>query len=451
MNRRRLSDIWELTWPQAAMLFCQFAVGITDVWSAGRLGADVQASIGLIAQCQMVFMALATAASGGAVAAVGQSLGAGRLLRARRYVGLVFLGGIGLGVLLALIGLSVRLPFLRLVQTPDAIRPVALLFLNIYLWTLPFQYALTIGGAVFRAAKSVRIPLYVIGGVSLVNMFGDLAFGLGWWGFPAFGASGLAWSTFASVTAGAAVLPILLVREGLLTAESVTSRRWIRKGVPYLVKVAGPALGTSILWQTGYLVLFAITAALPEESVAVLAGLTAGFRIEAILFLPAVAFNMTASVLVGHSLGAGNRTEAQRVVLTILGIGCAVMSLVGAALWPLRGELAAFLTPDAAVRCETARYLSFNILSVPFTVASVILAGALTGAGATVYALLVFSGTVWLVRLPSAWMLGHSFAYGATGIFGAMLLSQIVQASLLVWVVLRCDWKRFAMAVRHKK
>lgn len=160
---------------------------------------------------------------------------------------------------------------------------------------------------------------------------------------------------------------------------------------------------------------------------------------------------MTASVLVGHSLGAGNRTEAQRVVLTILGIGCAVMSLVGAALWPLRGELAAFLTPDAAVRCETARYLSFNILSVPFTVASVILAGALTGAGATVYALLVFSGTVWLVRLPSAWMLGHSFAYGATGIFGAMLLSQIVQASLLVWVVLRCDWKRFAMAVRHKK
>lgn len=271
MNRRRLSDIWELTWPQAAMLFCQFAVGITDVWSAGRLGADVQASIGLIAQCQMVFMALATAASGGAVAAVGQSLGAGRLLRARRYVGLVFLGGIGLGVLLALIGLSVRLPFLRLVQTPDAIRPVALLFLNIYLWTLPFQYALTIGGAVFRAAKSVRIPLYVIGGVSLVNMFGDLAFGLGWWGFPAFGASGLAWSTFASVTAGAAVLPILLVREGLLTAESVTSRRWIRKGVPYLVKVAGPALGTSILWQTGYLVLFAITAALPEESVAVLA------------------------------------------------------------------------------------------------------------------------------------------------------------------------------------
>ncbi len=451
MNRHRLRDILDLTWPQTAMLLCQFVVGITDVWAAGRLGSDVQASIGLIAQCQMLLMTLAFAGSGGAVAAVSQSLGARRLLRARRYVGLVLIGGVLVGLVPALIGFWLRIPFLQSVRTPEAIMPTALLFLEVYLATLPFQYVLTIGGAVFRASKSVRIPLYVTAGVGVINVAGDLGFGLGWWGIPAYGAAGIAWSTFASVTLGAAALTALAVREGLFTAQSFAPLRWIRKGAPYLFKVAGPALLTSVLWQGGYVILFAVTAALPENSVTILAGLTAGFRLEAVLFLPAVAFNMTASVLVGHRLGERNGIEAQRTALTILGVGCGVMTLVGVVMWPLRGELAAFLTLDAAVQTEIIRYLSFNIMSVPFTVTGIILVGVFNGAGATFYPLVSLSSAVWLVRLPSAWILGHVFLCGANGVFAAMLLSQIVQASLLLFVLLRCDWKRFAMTARHEK
>jgi len=127
------------------------------------------------------------------------------------------------------------------------------------------------------------------------------------------------------------------------------------------------------------------------------------------------------------------------------------MTLVGVVMWPLRGELAAFLTPDAAVQTEIVRYLSFNIMSVPFTVTGIILVGVFNGAGATFYPLVSLSSAVWLVRLPSAWILGHVLVCGANGVFAAMLLSQIVQASLLLFVLLRCDWKRFAMTARHEK
>lgn len=174
---------------------------------------------------------------------------------------------------------------------------------------------------------------------------------------------------------------VLLGRERLFTRASFPVWRWIRVGSPYLFKVAGPAFGTSFLWQSGYLVLFAITASLPFNSVSALAGLATGFRVEAILFLPAVAFNMTASVLVGHALGEGNPREAKRIILTILGVACAGMSVVGILLWPWRMELAGLLAPDPTVQFETAKYLTFNILAVPFTVASVVLAGSLNGAG----------------------------------------------------------------------
>ncbi|HIW79669.1 MAG TPA: MATE family efflux transporter [Candidatus Bilophila faecipullorum] len=449
LNTERLHTIWHLTWPQGIMLLCQFVIGITDVWAGGRIGAEVQASIGLITQCHMMFMALAMAAVNGAVASISQSLGAGQEVRARRYVGLVVLGCIGIGAIIAAAASFWRVPILRIIQTPESILPTAVMFLTATIWGLPGQYALTIGAAVFRAAKQVLIPLYVTITACLLNVFGDLAFGLGWWGFPRYGAAGLAYSTLVSVTIGAALMLLLLVRHRLFARESFPAWRWIRKGAPYLLKVAGPAFGTSFLWQTGYMVLYVITASLPFGKVNALAGLTTGLRVESILFLPAVAFSMTASVLVGHALGEGNPREAKRTLLATLGIACAGMSLVGAAIWPWRMELAGLIAPDPAVQIETANYLSYNILAVPFTVASVVLAGGLNGAGATVYPLVSFSAAVWLVRLPIAWLFGHVLWQDAAGVYLSTLVSQVVMSLSLLWVTLRCRWTRFALTARH--
>ena len=47
LNTERIHTIWHLTWPQCIMLLCQFVIGITDVWAGGRIGSEVQASIGL--------------------------------------------------------------------------------------------------------------------------------------------------------------------------------------------------------------------------------------------------------------------------------------------------------------------------------------------------------------------------------------------------------------------
>ena len=448
LNTERIHTIWHLTWPQCIMLLCQFVIGITDVWAGGRIGSEVQASIGLITQCHMMFMALAMAAVSGAVASISQSLGACKFVRARRYVGLVTIGCIAIGSAIAVAASVWREPLLRLIQTPESIMPVAIMFLTATIWGIPGQYTLTIGAAVFRSAKMVLIPLYVTGTACLLNVFGDLAFGLGWWGFPAYGATGIAYSTLVSVTVGAALMLFLLMRHELFTRDSFPGWRWIKAGAPYLLKVAGPAFGTSFLWQTGYMVLYVITASLPFGRVNALAGLTTGLRVESILFLPAVAFSMTASVLVGHALGEGNHREAKRTLLATLGIACAGMCCVGAAIWPWRMELAGLIAPDPAVHVETVKYLSFNIMAVPFTVASVVLAGGLNGAGATVYPMVSFSFAVWAVRLPIAWLFGHIIWQDASGVFLSTFVSQVVMSLSLLWVTLRCNWTRFALAVR---
>ena len=42
--------IWRLTWPQLLMMYVMFFMTLTPVWTAGRLGADVQAALGMANQ-----------------------------------------------------------------------------------------------------------------------------------------------------------------------------------------------------------------------------------------------------------------------------------------------------------------------------------------------------------------------------------------------------------------
>jgi MATE family multidrug resistance protein len=205
-----------------------------------------------------------------------------------------------------------------------------------------------------------------------------------------------------------------------------------------------------VLWHTGYIVLFAIVASLPFDAVNALAGLAAGMRIESLLFLPAFAFNMTASILVGHFLGAGNKVEAKRAGLRILGTACGLMSIVAVAFWPFIDPMARFLAPEADVTIQAAVYLKYNIVSIPFTVASMTLGGIMTGAGATIYNFWIYSSASWLVRLPVAYVLGHLVLQDAEGVYIAMLISQVFQSTIMFYIFMYRDWYRFSMIKRKK-
>ena len=63
--------------------------------------------------------------------------------------------------------------------------------------------------------------------------------------------------------------------------------------------------------------------------------------------------------------------------------------------------------------------------------------GIMVGAGATRYNLLIFGGTFWLVRLPLGWLLGHVLWGTASGVFAAMLCSQVLQTAIMFYMLPR--------------
>lgn len=426
------------------MMLFHFLIGFVDVWVAGRIGRDVQACMGIITQALFFFLVVAIALANGSVAAISQSFGAGLLHRVRRYIGLGLEIGFILGMIFLVVGMLFRDAFLDLLHIPDEIMPIAAYLLKVYLYILPGYYLLIICNAFFRAQKKVMIPLYSMMIVTLVNTFGDLAFGLGWWGFPDFGYRGLAWSTFASVLCGMLFCLAVLYRQGFLKSKSFAPWRWVKKAFPYLFRVAWPAGLMQVVWHSAYMVLYAITAALPVGSVIALAGMSAGIRVEALLFLPGFAFNFTASILVGNYLGQGDVKSARRMGYLVMLFGLVLVSSFTLILWLFIKPIAAFIAPDPAVNLEAINYLKYNMASIPFLLVSMILGGALTGAGATFYQMIVMGSSAWLIRIPLAWYLGHIHMQEATGIWLAMLVSMVFQAMFMLYVYQFRDWTKFA-------
>jgi len=362
---------------------------------------------------------------------------------------LVVFGATALSFVFLAMGYAFQDALYAALHIPSEIEAQFSQYWNIYLLALPFSYFFSVTAAVFRARKLVMVPLSTGAVVCIVNAIGDFGLGFGLWGLPELGGAGLAWSTCFAGFIGAAGNLFFMRRFRLLDKNLFPARRWVRVAAPYLLKVALPTGAMQALWQVGFLMLYVIVGTLPQDSVYALAGLSAGMRVESILFLPALAFNMTASVLVGHFLGAGQKEEAKRVGLRIIIAGCVSMSIFAALLWPWMRPIAGWINPDPAALEYIIAYLRVNLVSIPFTVGSMILSGIMIGAGSTIYSFVINGSSVWLLRLPLAWALGHYWNYGAQGVFLAMLVSQAVQSSSLFWVFMKCDWSRFSM--RHHR
>lgn len=442
--------VWRLTWPQMLMMYIVFFMGFVSVWVAGRISAEVQAAFGMVTQCSIFLLVVVMAISSGATAAVSQSLGALKSSRARRYVGTTILGSLILGFAAVPVGLMLTDPVLALLLVPKEIQPLTRELWQVMVITLPAQYVYSASGVMFRATRQVLPPLWVAALVCIVQLTSCLGFGLGWFGLPDYGYMGIIWATFGAQALGALCNCVILNRSGYLSRRFLPTFRWLKHGLPYLLKTALPAGAAQLVWQSGYLTLFVLVASLPVDSVNALAGLTAGLRVEALLFLPSMAVNMTTAVLVGNCLGAGKVDEAKRVALQLMVAATISMSIAAALLWPFREYLAILLSTNPGTQAQIISYLSYNLLSTPFTVAGMVMGGIMIGAGATRYNLMIFGGSFWLVRLPLGWLLGHQLWGTAEGVFAAMLISQCLPAFLMLHVVLRRDWARFAMRNRPR-
>jgi Na+-driven multidrug efflux pump len=166
--------------------------------------------------------------------------------------------------------------------------------------------------------------------------------------------------------------------------------------------------------------------------------LTNGLRVEGVIFLPAYAMNMANAVLVGNLMGENRREDAFRT--GVVTAACGVLLILALTLLVIVAApaLARLLSSSPTVIDETVRYIYISMLSEPFMAWAVILGGGLNGAGDTRGVMQIVILSLWLIRLPAAWLGGVLLDLGPAAVWWSMNAS-ILAHSLLIT---RRYWRR---------
>ncbi len=446
----RLKIILSLAWPQVLMMFFHFWIGFLDVYVAGLIDSKVQASLGIVTQILFFLLIVAISFANGSVSTISQSLGGQRETRAKRYAMLSLEIAALAGIILCFLGFLFKKELVLILKTPRPLYEITTYFIKVYVLLIPIYYLFITTNAILRAQKQVYVPLISIMLVTILN--GALNFSLcfGYFIFPRMGFKGLPWATFFSVLSGCLVNILYLTKKGWVRYRFIPKIKWIKAFFPYLWKVSWPIGLNQLLWHFAYVILFSITATLPQKNIVALAAFTAGSRIEAILFLPAFAFNMTASILVGHYLGNGDYNGAKDIGQKTWMLGISIISFLAIILWFFVQEVAGILSDDPLVQMEIINYLKYNVLAIPFTVSTMIFGGVFIGAGATKFNMMCIGGSVWLVRVPLAYILGHIILKDSSGIWIAMFLSQMSQSLIMGFLFIKDKWMGYSMKKENR-
>ncbi len=423
---------WSVAWPMILIMLFEFLIGLTDVFVAGRVGKEVQATYGYAVQLYFIFIVIANALTVGTVSIVSRQFTAADPNRLSMVVisslSAAALAGVGLAVLAFLLAPAI----MNALNMPSELKTMATSFVRIYAVGLLSQYVMINCDGILRSCNMVRNSLKSNAVAAILNVGLCLFFVFR----TPLGYKGIALSTVISVTVGS-LLNLYFVRR-VITG----SRRFLPSTVKDMLKIGWPMGALQVLWQLASVTLFLIIGELSQDRVAVLAAFAIGLRVESVIYLPAFAFNMANAVIIGNLLGEKRFAEAYRSGLTTAGIGVAVVAVLVVVVILNAPWIMSMLSTNDVVMREGVRYLYISMISEPFMAWGIILGGGLNGAGDTRGVMIRVALPLWIVRIPLAYMLVAVFDFGPSAIWWSMNASQAVQAFLMYRRYAQRAWLR---------
>ena len=185
--------LWNFCLPLFGSIVFQQLYNIADSLVAGRfVGENALASVGNSYEITLIFLAFAFGCNIGCSVIVAQLFGAKEYRDMKTAVSTAGIASAVLCGLLMALGLLLGRALLELIQTPEELMADSLLYLNIYLYGLPFLFFYNIATGIFSALGDSKTPFYFLAISSTANIAVDILF------VTAFrmGVAGVAWATF---------------------------------------------------------------------------------------------------------------------------------------------------------------------------------------------------------------------------------------------------------------
>lgn len=431
-------------------------VGLTDSWLAGNFLGEAKhlAAMNLVNYVLWFLVSMFGLVAIGTTAVVARSVGAGLHDEARR----ISNASLGLGLILCLLPMALIYFFgkqfaLLLYLTPEAAELASRYWL-LLIPALPALMIEAVGGAALRAAGDTITPTISMIVVNLVDMVLSYCLVTGAGPFPNLGWDGLVLGSVGGYLAGTGIMLAALHWGPAGLKLHAREMRWDKARTARILRIGVPG-GVDMLAMIGCHLAFVRVVNLLGENAAAAHGIA--IRLESLSYLPAFAFQVAATTMVGQFLGAGKPDRAARSVYVACAVGeafvlaCCVLLYFGSD-W----LTAQFTTPEqSAIAAQAASLLRIVCFAQPALVILMILIGSLRGAGDTLWPLLLtFVGLI-CIRIPLAIVLAWDeitlpgfaepialFGWGLHGAWYAMVADLFTRTLMAVYRFKQGAWRR---------
>lgn len=408
-----------------------------DASMVGHLGERATAAIGLVESTTWLMGGLGSAANMGFSVQVAHFIGANDFEAARRVLRQALTCCLlwSLMLMAACLIVHAHLPY-WLGGTADIASDASTYFMLIGIFGIFFQME-GLAGSMLKCSGNMKVPSILNIGMCIM----DVVFNYLFIYIMDWGVTGAAVGTgLAELITAALMLYFLLMRSPML---SLIPRFEIPKIEASVIKNAfkiGAPMGLQHLLMGGAQIVSTIIVA-PLGTVAIAAHSLA-ITVESLCFMPGYGIAEAATTLVGQGIGAGQRLLTRSFAYMSVGLGIAVMTVMGILMWGFAPELMAIMSPVDDIIALGADVLRIEAWAEPMFAASIVCNGIFIGAADTLRPAIMSLTSMWGVRLTLAAFLAPR--YGLRGVWTAMAIELTFRGAIFLARLFRGRWLKDA-------
>lgn len=446
-SKELYQDIIRIAWPSFIELLLTQLTSMVDLMMVGSMGGKAHpeigtqalAAVGLTTQPKFLLMTAFIAMNTGITALVARNKGTNDKKQANLVVRQGLLFTFVVTVILSILGALFAKPLVIFMGSTEAI---------VTKWATEYLQIQMIGFLGFALTSTITAALRAVGDSRTCMIYNLIANGVnvifnwllinGNLGCPALGVAGASLATIiGQFVAFFIALGVILKGNGFLKLELKLGFKPNKPVLGNMLNIGLPAMVEQLLMRAG-MIIFAKTVA--NLGTTPFATHQVCMNIQALSFMTGQAFAVSATTLMGQSLGKRRSDMAQAYCTRTRKVGL-IFSLLLAAIFICFGKQIVGLYNSNPDIIRMGGYIMLFVAFLqPFQSSQFIIAGALRGAGDTKATALFTFITVLIIR-PVAAIILISLGLGLYGAWIGMAIDQIVRSGLVLWRYNSGKWK----------
>ena len=430
-NKMIYSDVIRIAWPSLVELMLTQLASMVDLMMVGQLGAWAISAVGLTTQPKFLVTTVFMALNVGTMALVARYRGANNQEKAKLVMRQAMLINVIIAVVGAILGYIFAEPMIKFMGAADAETLAGgTIYLQIQMLGM-FTMAITsVVTSVLRATGDAKTAMIYNTTANVVNVVLNYLLIFGNWGFPRLEVAGASIATvIGQFVACIMALVAIMNKKQYARLELKDGFKPHAKTIRDIFAIGTPAMGERMAMRVGMIIYAKTVASLGTVA---LATHQVCMNIQALTFMNGEAFSVSATSLVGQSLGKRRADMAVHYSKRTQTLGMIVSAMIAIVVFFFNKQIIGLYNNDLEIINMGSPLLQMVAVIQPLQALQFISAGVLRGAGDTKYTAYVSSATVMILRPALAIILISFFGMGLEGAWYALVADQLLRTLLIV-------------------